>query len=247
MAIRVHKAAGMRNTLIGLALLFAASSAVAQSTGNSGFSIGPRISNYATRFNAGDTAVKTGRQTGYGVVGDYRQGDFVLDFMWDRDPENGLRLTDLIIDLGRYERTRGEATIGYAFSPSFDLQAGGRYDKFKLAGAAFFGNPFFSDLEVNHQAFTTGIHLHTRDFESVGYSLLGRAYYGRADFNVAGPGVDDPSTYGVRFEGAVSIRLSDSQWYVVPGLEYEKLTSEDEVLDLDTNRLFVKLVYKSRR
>jgi hypothetical protein len=237
----------MRNSLIGLALFSLVTSATAQSTGNSGFSIGPRISNYSTRFNAAETTVKTGRQNGLGIVGDYRSGDFILDFMWDRDPENDLRLTDDIIDLGRYERTRAEATIGYAFSPSFDLQAGARYDRFKLGGATFFGNPFFNDLEVKHQALTGGVHFHTRDFESVGYSLIARAYYGTADFSVTGPGVDDPGTYGVRFEGAVSIRLSDSQWYVVPGLEYEKLSSEDEVLDLDTNRIFIKLIYKSRR
>jgi hypothetical protein len=245
----------MRTTLIGLALVLAAASAGAQSsevstnrsTGNSGFSIGPRISNYATRFNAGETSVKTGRQSGFGVAGDYRTGDFIFDFMGDRDPENGLRLTDLIIGLGRYERTRGEATIGYAFSPSFDLQAGVRYDDFRLNGTSFFGNPFFSDLEVNHQALTGGVHLHTRDFESVGYSVTARAYGGTADFSVTGPGVNDPSTYGIRVEGAVSLRIGRSQWYAVPGLEYEKLTSEDEVLDLDTNRIFIKVMYKSRR
>ena len=211
----------------------------------SSFSIGPRLASYSTDFSAG-TSFETGRQTGFGLVGDYRSGQFVLDFMWDHDPENGFSLTDIIVDTGNYERDRGEATIGYAIAPIVDLQGGIRFDNIRVGGASFFGNPFGTEFEVEHQAITAGVRLHTGEGNPVGWYGVARGYLGSANFDVAG--LDrDPDTTGFRLETGVSIRLGDSAWSAVPGFEYERIeTEEDFGLELDTNRVFVNFVYRMR-
>lgn len=245
----------MRKTLVVLALLAAATTATAQVSrittdrraGDSWFSIGPRLSNYSTHFDAGLTSLKTGRQTGFGVVGDYRAGAFVLDFMWDRDPENGIQLSDIIVDFGNYERDRGEVTVGFAIAPNLDLQGGIHYDEFRLGGGSFFGNDFGSDLSVQHEALVAGITLHNGDLQPVGFSLAARGLLGTADLNLTGPNTNDVDTRGFRAEANLSIRIGESQWYAVPGIEYEKITSDEDVIDVDTNRLFIKFVYRTRR
>ncbi|HVS31795.1 MAG TPA: hypothetical protein VMS98_10095 [Thermoanaerobaculia bacterium] len=245
----------MRNTLIAALLFAMATTASAQisriittpnrGSGTSSFSIGPRLASYSTDFRAG-ARVDTGRQSGFGLVGEYRSGQFVLDFMWDHDPENGFSLADIIVDVGNYERDRGEATIGYAVTPNLDLQGGIRFDSVRIGGASFFGNPLFSALEVQHQAITAGVKIHTGDGNPIGWYGVGRGYLGSADFDVAGLGVN-PDTTGFRLETGISIRLGTSSWYAVPGIEYEKIqTDEDFGLELDTNRVFVSFVYRMR-
>src|SRR6266545_1855584 len=77
----------MRRTLFTLLIVCFAASANAQiqniNTTRSGgpttsgiFSFGPRVSNYSTDVRETLTPLKTGRQSSFGVVGDYRNGAF---------------------------------------------------------------------------------------------------------------------------------------------------------------------------
>src|SRR6476659_490584 len=114
----------MRPTLLAVTLMACAAAASAQtqniqttrgggSSYNDGvFTIGPRLSNYSTDVRETVTPLRTGRQSSFGLVGDYRNGNFVLDFMYDHDPENGISVVDLIVDTGNYSRDRGEVTVG---------------------------------------------------------------------------------------------------------------------------------------
>ena len=209
------------------------------------FSIGPRISSYSTDIDGGLATLKTGRQSSFGVVGEYRTGQLALDFNFAHDPENGINITDLIIDTGNYSRDRGEFTIGYAVAPVLDLQGGVRWDTIRIGGASIFGNTFLSDLNLDHQALTAGIKLHTGDGQPVGFYVLGRGYMGSAKFDVRGAHVNTDMS-GFRGEAGINIRLGEGKWYLVPGLEYEHLETSDYNLRLNSNRAFLNFVYRSR-
>jgi hypothetical protein len=246
----------MKRAFLTVAFIACAATASAQiqtitttrsgSAGTSSFSIGPRLSNYSTHVDAGPAPLKTGRQSSFGVIGDFRTGKFVLDFSFDHDPENGIRLSDIIVDTGNYARDRGEGTIGYAVTPVLDVQGGIRFDTIRIGGASFFGTPFLSHLDIDHQAVTAGIRLHSDDMTApIGFYVLGRAYLGSAQFKVAGPNVSTDS-FGYRGEGGLNIHIGESNWWVVPGLEFEHLETDDFDIRLNTNRLFLSFVYRSR-
>jgi hypothetical protein len=244
----------MKRAVLVLAVLFAASASDAQISrittdrnGNfsgSGFSIGPRISNYSTKFDTTTDRVRTGRQSSFGVAGDYRSGQFVLDFNWDHDPEDGFEPSDLVVDTGNYERDRWEVMAGYALAPVLDIQGGLHYDDIRLGGASFFGNPIFNDLQIEHTAIAAGLKLHTGDRAPFGFYALARGFVGTADISLLA-NADNPDTTGFRAEGGISFRLGDSNWYAVPGLEYERVQSDDDLLDFKSNRVFVNVIYRS--
>lgn len=246
----------MKRAFLTVVLFAAAATASAQihsitttrsrTGGTSSFSIGPRLSNYSTDINAGPAPLETGRQSSFGVVGDWRSNNFVLDFSFDHDPENGINISDIIIDTGNYARDRGEATIGFAIAPILDLQGGIRFDTIRIGGASFFGTPFLSHLDIDHQALTAGIRIHSEDtMAPVGFYVLGRGYLGSAQFKISGPNVNTDS-FGFRAEGGVNVRLAESNWWVVPGLEFEQLETDEFNINLKTNRVFINFVYKSR-
>ena len=244
----------MQRTLMALITIACAVAANAQtmniqttrnrSYGGSSFSIGPRLSSYSTDFEGDLDSFKTGRQSAFGLVGDYRSGQFVLDFSFDHDPENGIRLTDIVLDVGEYSRDRGEATAGFAVAPFLDLQGGIRFDTIRVGGASFLGVNFGDTLDIDHQALTAGARIHSGDGEPVGFYLLGRGYIGSAKFDIIGDDVDT-DTSGFRAEGGISIRLGQSNWSVVPGLEYEHLETDDFDVRLNTNRFFLNFVYRT--
>ena len=245
----------MRRVFLTAVLLAAAATANAQihritttrsPFGTSSFSVGPRISNYSTDIGAGPAPVETGRQSSFGMVGDWRSNNFVLDFWFDHDPENGFDLSDIVIDTGNYARDRGEATIGYAIAPVIDLQGGIRFDTVRIGGASFFGAPFLTHLDIDHQALTAGLKIHSADtMAPVSFYALGRGYLGTAQFKISGPNVNTDS-FGFRAEGGVNIRLAESNWWVVPGLEFEQIETDDFDVQLKTNRFFLNFVYRSR-
>lgn len=211
----------------------------------SSFSIGPRISSYSTDLDAGFTSLKTGRQSSFGIMGDYRTGALVIDFMADHDPENGIGITGLIFDIGQFERDRGEVTVGFAATSFLDLQGGIRLDQIRVGGASFFGNDFLSDLNIDHQAITGGLRVHTGEESQVGWYGLARGYIGSADFDVEGVGVNSDSS-GFRGETGLLIRLGQSNWSLVPAFEYEHLETNDYDINLDTNRFLLSFVYRRR-
>ena len=235
----------MRRIVMTAVLLACATSAYAIQTGtttSSSFSIGPRLSNYSTDIEAGPEPFETGRQTAFGVVGDYRTGNFVLDFQFDHDPENGISLSDIVIDVGNYERDRTEATVGFVIAPTIDVHGGIRFDNIRVGGASIFGTPFLSDLEIDHQALTFGLRFSTEG-QPVGFYALGRGYLGSAKFDVIGADVNT-DTIGYRGEAGLKIRIGETNWYLQPALEYEHIETDDLDIRIDTNRFMLNFVFR---
>lgn len=216
----------------------------AQTSGT--FTIGPRYSNYATTIDAGVPSLKTGRQNAIGLVGGYRTGSFVLDFQYDYDPTNGIGVSNLIANFGDYQRTHGEITVGVSPIRGFDIHAGGRWDSLRIGGATIFGNPVSTDLNIDHQAIVVGARMQTDSWKPYGWYLLGRGYIGSAKFDRFGVRVNS-DTSGYRAETAVPVAIGESAWYVVPGLEYERLRTQDSLVRWTTNRFFINFLYRSRR
>lgn len=236
-----------RSTTLAALLLLGATAASAQS--QSVFSIGPRISNYSTRVEGGPTTtLRTGRQTAFGLVGDYRNGNFNLDFSYDRDSSNGAALTDILIDDGDFQRNRGELAVGYSILPVLDLQGGVRFEEIRFGGFSLFGAPIGSDLNMDHQALVGGIKLHSTSMNPAGFYLTARALVGTAKFDDNGDTERDTSGY--RAEVGIPIALGSSNWHIVPGAEYEHFDTKTfglgQKLDLNSNRVFVNFVFSTR-
>lgn len=233
----------MKRFALTLALLISTAAQAQQ------FSIGPRYSNFSTDVDAGLVTEKTGRQSSYGVTGDYRNGGLVLDFMYDHDSSDGVSVVELIgLDAGTYSRGRGEATVGYAALPFLDLQVGARSESVRVGGATLFGNNLFSTLDLDHQAIVYGARLHSPASRPFGVYGGARGYLGSARFdqaNASGKTTDD--TTGYRFEGGLSIPLGESAWSVDPGLEYEHIETKTTGVKLDTNRFLVNFIWHSGR
>ena len=215
------------------------------------FSIGPRISNYSTDVDYAGIEIDSGRQSSFGLTGDYRNGAFVLDFLYDHDPENGISVVDLIpIEFGDYSRDRAEVTIGYSIAPMFDVQGGVRIDQISLGGRAT-GGGFFDGQDVEHQALTAGVRFHTVDRPgALGAYVLGRGYLGTTGFGDGGFFDDSNDNQidatGFRAEAGVSIPLGNSNWRLVPAVEIERIETDNDFLRLDTNRLMLSFIYRMR-
>lgn len=226
-------------------VLLGATAASAQSV----FSIGPRISNYSTRVE-GDplTTLRTGRQTAFGLVGDYRNGNFNLDFSYDRDSSNGTSLTDILVDDADFQRNRGELAIGYSVLPVLDIQGGVRIEEIRFGGFSLFGNAIGSDLTMDHQALVAGVKLHSTTMNPAGFYLIARGLVGTAKFDDNADTQKDTS--GWRAEVGVPIQLGSSNWHLVPGAEYEKFDTKTfglgQKIRLDSNRVFLNFVFSSR-
>ncbi len=229
----------MRSAWTVLSLLLIATAAGAQT-----FEIGPRVSNYSTHLDTDFLTLRTGRVSSYGLVGSYRNGGFVLDWMYDHDPQNGISLTDLVIDVGDYARDRGEVTAGFRIVPGLDLQGGVRFDDIRIGGVSFFGNSIANDLSIQHQAIVAGAKFHTPTSGPASFYLLGRGMVGSAKFRDGFR--EDADTTGYRAEAGIPIRLGQSNWLIVPGAEYEHIEAKDVGFRLNTNRAFLNFVYSTR-
>ena len=218
----------------------------AMTQAQSSFSIGPRVSSYSTDLDGGINTIKTGRQSSYGLVGDFRTGVFVFDYSYDHDPQNGISVVDLLVDTGDYTRDRGEVTVGYAALPFLDLQGGARVESFRVGGVSIIGNPFLTDMSFDHQAIVFGVKLHSPNRRPFGMYGLARGYVGSAKIDQSGFRTDS-DTSGFRFEGGFAIPLGESSWSVTPGYEYEHIETKDFGIRLNTNRFILAFVYTNGR
>ena len=232
-------------TTVAALTLLAATAASAQV-----FSIGPRISNFSTRVEGNPVeTLRTGRQTAFGLVGDYRNGRFDLDFSYDRDDSNGAGITDIIIDASDFQRNRGELAVGYAITPVLDLQGGVRYEELRFGGFGLFGNSVFSDMTMKHQALVGGIKVHSATNTPAGFYVIARGMVGTAQFDDTN-NTPDRDTTGWRGEVGVPIAIGSSNWHIVPGAEYEHFDTQSfgagQRIRLDSNRFFVNFVFSTR-
>ena len=69
---------------------------------------------------------------------------------------------------------------------------------------------------------------------------------GSAKFDRFGVRVNS-DTSGYRAETAVPVALGESAWFVVPGLEYERMRTQDSLVRWTTNRFFINFLHSSRR
>jgi hypothetical protein len=220
---------------------------------NSGsFTIGPRVSNYSTDIDYAGLSIESGRQSSFGLAGELRNNHFVLDFLYDHDPEDGVSVVDILpIEFGKFSRDRAEVTIGYSIAPMFDVQGGVRVDQISLGGEAL-GGDLFDGQDVEHQALTAGVKFHTPDRRgAVGAYLLARGYLGTMDFGNDGffdnnDNGEQMDSTGYRAEAGVSIPLGSSNWSLVPAVEIERIQTDDDFLNLDTNRVLLSFVYRMR-
>jgi len=238
LAIAVQSDASMKRLSFAFALL------VAVSAGAQSFEIGPRVSNYSTHLDSDVLRLRTGRVSSYGLVGGYRSGAFVLDWLYDHDPENGISLSDIVLDVGEYTRDRGEVTIGFAALPVLDLQGGVRLDQIRIGGVEFLGNPIATDMDIDHQALTAGVRFHSATNRPAGFYVLARGLIGTAKFRDVLR--QEADTTGYRGEAGIPIRLGESNWFVVPGAEYEHIEANDVSFRMNTNRVFLNFVYSSK-
>lgn len=240
----------MKRTLILLLVVAAWIIPAAKAQSGSSFSIGPRISSYSTHVDGGPTGdLRTGRQTGFGLVGGYRNGALVLDFDYDNDPTNDAGVIGLIVNTGDYQRSRAELTVGYALLPTLDIQGGFRKESVRLGGFALFGTSFGTDFNLDHQAIVGGIRLHSPANRPAGFYVLARGYAGTAKFDDRNGSSRD--TTGYRAEVGVPIVIGDSNWSIVPGVEYDHFETKDPIglsskLRLNTNRAFINFVFTTR-
>lgn len=244
----------MRTTLLALIGIVCAASASAQTQsiqttrsnygGNGVFTIGPRLSNYSTDIRETVTPLKTGRQSSFGIVGDYRIGTFVLDFLYDHDPSNGISVVDLIVDTGNYSRDHGEVTVGFAAAPFLDLQGGVRIDSTRVGGVVVIGFPVSTDVNIDNEAITGGLKFHTEG-APVGFFATARGFIGSAKVDF-GLGNNNTDTSGFRGEAGLNIRLGEGAWAVQPGYEYDHFETKDFRIRMNTNRLFLNFVHRSR-
>jgi hypothetical protein len=243
----------MRTTLLAVIGIICAAAAGAQTQniqttrsgyGNSGvFTIGPRLSNYSTDIREELTPLKTGRQSSFGLVGDYRNGAFVLDFLYDHDPSNGISIVDLILDTGSYSRDRGELTVGFAAAPFLDLQGGVRFDSTRIGGVVVVGFPISPDVSIDNEALTGGVKFHS-DSVPLGFFVTARVFIGSAKVDF-GLGNNNTDTSGYRGEAGLNIRLGESAWSLQPGYEYDHFETNDFGIRMNTNRLFLNFVHRS--
>lgn len=232
----------MKRAVLCLALAFVAAGAFAQPA--SSFSFGPRVSSFSTDMDLDfATRLETGRQTAIGFVGDYRNGGLVLDWVYDHDSSDGANLTDIVADIGDYERNSGEVTVGYAVAPFLDLQGGVRLDSIRVGGARLLGGSLFEDEDIDHTGFAAGVHLHTRDHMPVGWYGTARGILGSAKFDDNFGDRVTSDTSGWRAETGIMIRIGESNWYLVPGAEYEHLKAKDFDVSWKTNRVFLSVVF----
>ena len=209
-----------------------------------GFRIGGRYANYATAADIGLFTVDSGRQYSVGVLGSYRSGLFVLDFNWDHDAETGIDIGEFLpAESGAYSRDRGEITVGWSAWEYFDVQGGFRFDRFSITGVSL-GNEVLDPGDVENNMILGGIHVHTPAYYPWGaYGVL-RGYFGSATFTSGGTN-DEVDSSGWRMEGGQEIPLGNSNFRVIPGLEFEEV----DVLprfNTFTNRFFVTVQYKFR-
>lgn len=208
------------------------------------FTIGPRLTNYSTDIRESPTSLKTGRQSSFGLVGDYRNGQFVIDFLYDHDSSHGVSIVDLIVDTGDYSHDRGEVTVGFAAAPFLDLQGGVRVESTRVGGIVVIGFPVSTDLNIDHQALTGGVRFHS-DAIPLGFFVTARAFLGSAKVDF-GLGNNNTDTSGYRGEAGLNIHIGESAWSVQPGYEYDHFETKDFGIRTNTNRLFLNFVYRSR-
>ena len=244
----------MRTTLLAVISILSTAALCAQtqniqttrsSYGSGGiFTIGPRLTNYSTDILESPASLKTGRQSSFGLVGDYRNGQFVIDFLYDHDSSHGVSIVDLIVDTGDYSRDHGEVTVGFAAAPFLDLQGGVRMESTRIGGIVIIGFPVSTDLNIDHQALTGGVRFHS-DAIPLGFFVTARAFLGSAKVDF-GLGNNSTDTSGYRAEAGLNIHIGESAWSVQPGYEYDHFETKDFGIRLNTNRLFLNFVHRSR-
>lgn len=226
----------MKRIIMGLVCLMLATGAFAQQ-----FTIGGKYSNYETELSIAGGGYDTDREGSLGFLLEYRNDRFVLKGQIDNDLESGLAFD--FFDFADYERERIEISAGYGVTPNLDIDLAVRLDSLSVDGLFF--DEFFGGADMDLEAIGVGAHFHSDPRADIGFFLMGRVYTGNAEFDL---GVrSEVDTTGFRIEGGFPIRIGESNWHVVPGLEYERFETDDiageDGFEFETNRLVLAFTY----
>ena len=205
------------------------------------FTIGGKYSNYETELNLGGAGFDTDRESSLGFILEYRNDRFVMKGQIDSDFESGIGFD--FFDFADYSRDRIEVSAGYGVTPNLDLDFAVRIDSLSVDTGLF--DEFFGGTDLDQEAFGVGVTFHSDPDAEVGYFLMGRGYVGSAEFDI---GLStDVDTTGFRIEGGVPIRLGESGWKIVPGVEWERFETDDilgaDGFEFETNRLVLAFTY----
>lgn len=230
----------MKRTFLILVLFVAAIPAVAQSN----FLIGGRYSNYSTDVSLPGFDLETGRQSSIGFLAQLRTQQLVLKGSADNDLGGSLSISELLpFEFDDYSRDRLEFSVGYAPTSFLDLDAGVRIDNFTIRNNVF-GNEFFADEDLEHQALLFGLNVHSETIRPIGWYVSARGYVGSADVDVPGtsPSID---TTGYKLEAGLPLAIGTSGWEITPAFELEQIDLDEEEfpMEIATNRFIVNFAY----
>lgn len=205
--------------------------------------IGGRYSNYSSDISGAGFSLDTGREGSIGFLMEYRLENIVLRGQLDHDFESGLGLFDFF-DLADYSRDRFEFSVGYAVIPRLDLELAVRFDSVSVDSFLF--GDFFGGSSVDHEAIGFGLHAHSDPWVPVGWFVSGRFYIGSVDL---GSGISSQDSTGVRLEAGLPIALGESNWRIIPGIEWERIETKDVAVgfggfELETNRFILGFAYR---
>lgn len=203
--------------------------------------VGGRYSNYATDLGIIGLSIDTGRESSLGVLGQFESGPIIVKAQYDHDFEAGLGFFGFL-DLATLQRDRFEGSVGFRVADYLTLEGAGRWDSLTASSGIFGG---FDDVTVQGPQFGFGATAHSAPGDDFRWYVTGRYYFGSLDVdNIAGTGFDGSiDTNGLRLEIGVPFGIGDSQWVVVPGLEYERYETEASLIEIESNRFFIALQY----
>ncbi|MBW3563410.1 MAG: porin family protein [Acidobacteria bacterium] len=204
---------------------------------------GGRYSNYATDLGIIGFSIDTERESSLGILGQFESGPIIIKAQYDHDFEAGLGFLDFInLDLATLQRDRFEGSVGWRVADYLTLEGAGRYDSLTASSGIFGG---FDDVTLDGGQFGFGATAHSAPADDFRWYVTGRYFFGSVDIdNIAGTGLDGSiDTNGLRVEIGVPIGISDSQWVVVPGLEYERYETDSSLIEIESNRFFIALQY----
>lgn len=203
---------------------------------------GGRYSNYEVDFTSLGISVQTDRANSIGLFGSHRSGPLVFSGYVDHDFDADVGLFDFF-DVASFERDRAEVSLGYGITDFVDLEGALRYDAITVGVADFFTESATADVEGAQLGI--GASFHSSPDARYGWLVRARYYFGEVD--VTDFASLDVST--IRLEASFPIRIPDTPWVIVPGVEWEQFETDDQffssgfLLDIESNRFMIGLAY----
>lgn len=208
-----------------------------------GGQFGGRYSNYQVDVSIIELGIDADRASSVGVIGSWESGPLVFRGFVDHDFEANFSLFDFL-EIVDYERDRAEVSIGYRITDNLDLEGVARYDSIDVGVGDLFGDDLTASFDGAQIG--AGVTFQSSPDAAFGWRLTGRYFVGQVDVEE----FDSVDVNTLRLEAAFPIRITDTPWTILPGIEYEQLETDDQffsegfLLDIEGNRFFIGLLYE---